>query len=145
MCRKEIVFLYRSRRRLSGTMTADVESPAMLKVLLGAIVVSEMAAAFSERDASGVCFAQGKTMSEWISSATMRAFRSAQRSTIRASSSLVHTRPTGLCGEQRNIMVTDGSSLRSRSSKSISKRSPVKRSGFSTIRRPRPPMTSKNG
>jgi len=42
----------------------EVDSPARLNVLLGAIQVTVTAAAFSETDASGTCFIPGNNRSE---------------------------------------------------------------------------------
>jgi len=63
-----------------------------------------------------------------------------------SSSSLVQTLPQGLWGEHRKTSFTEeSSSFFSRSAKSISNRLPVKTSGFSTTRRPRPVMVAKKG
>ena len=77
-------------------MTDEVERPARLNVLLGAINVTVFSAIFSESDAIGVWVNPGSTRSQCISSEMIRILFFRQISARLLSSSGVHTLPTGL-------------------------------------------------
>src|SRR5665647_2942109 len=79
-------------------MTNEVESPAMLNVLLGAMQTMQLAASCPEILGNGRCLYPENTRSEWISSDIIKTLFSKQISPNFESSSLFHTLPTGLWG-----------------------------------------------
>ena len=93
--------------------------PARLKVLLGAVQVIT-SFHLGKREAMGTWRCPARTKSQWISSLTRGTPCFWHSSPTRRSSSSVHTRPTGLWGEQNTISVLAGSaSFDSKSSKSM--------------------------
>src|SRR5664280_670945 len=100
-------------------MTDEVERPAMLKVLLGAINVTVFSAISSDSDATGVCVNPGSIRSQCISSEIITIFCFRQISARRVSSSGVQTLPTGLWGFDIIIIFVLLSIPLARESKSI--------------------------
>ena len=89
--------------------------------MLAAMPMTQCLAYSSPREAYTVWGWSGWHRSQWISSLIRNTPWARHRSPTRCNSARVHTRPTGLWGEQRIMAVVVGrDSLSSRSSKSIS-------------------------
>jgi len=99
-------------------MVYEVDNPAMLKVLLGAMQTMAWRAASSETIHQGVWRYPLYIRSLWISSDTTMIRCRLQISAKASSSSLFQTIPPGLWGLQRISIVVCSSIMVSRSSKS---------------------------
>ena len=85
-----------SRNSLLGTTVQLLTTPAQLKVLVGAPKVMLLLRAVSDTEAKGMCCAEKRAMSAWISSLTTNILCAAQKSARRWSVSFGQQRPLGL-------------------------------------------------
>jgi len=95
-----------ARSRGLGTMMKLVARPARLNVLDGAIQTILFCSSSGLREANGVWCEPFSINSQCISSETTMASLARAISPTAASSSRVQTRPTGLCGLHRMIILT---------------------------------------